>query len=74
MVFLASVLLLPGLITFAPLFTKNLELFAAVLALSSGVGIVFERILFFRLEQPVFFLSRSQNPEAKTMKPATVQG
>jgi DMSO reductase anchor subunit len=74
MVFLASVLLLPGLITFAPLFTKNLELFAAVLALSSGVGIVFERILFFRLEQPVFFLSRSQNPEAKTIKPATVQG
>jgi len=72
MVFLASVLLLPGLITFAPLFTKNLELFAAVLALSSGVGIVFERILFFRLEQPVFFLSRSQHPEAKMMKSATV--
>ena len=71
MAFLASVLLLPGLITFAPLFTKHLELFAAVLALSSGVGIVFERILFFRLEQPVFFLSRGQNPEAKTMESAT---
>jgi DMSO reductase anchor subunit len=56
--FLASVLLLPGLMTFAPLFTKHLELFAAVLALSSGAGIVFERILFFRLEQPVYFLSR----------------
>jgi DMSO reductase anchor subunit len=63
MAFLASVLLLPGLITFVPLFTRHLELFAAVLALSSGVGIVFERILFFRLEQPVFFLSRGQNPE-----------
>lgn len=72
MAFLASVLLLPGLITFAPLFTKNLELFAAVLALSSGAGIVFERILFFRLEQPVFFLSRGQNPEAKTMESTTV--
>ena len=72
MVFLASVLLLPGLITFAPLFTKHLELFAAVLALSSGVGTVLERILFFRLEQPVFFLSRGENPEAKTMKSATV--
>jgi DMSO reductase anchor subunit len=72
MVFLASVLLLPGLITFAPLFTKNLELFSAALALSSGVGIVFERILFFRLEQPVFFLSRSQHPEAETMQSATV--
>ncbi len=70
--FLASVLLLPGLITFAPLFTNNLELFAALLALSSGVGIVLERILFFRLEQPVFFLSRGQNPDAKMMESATV--
>jgi len=70
--FLASVLLLPGLITFAPLFTNHLELFAVLLALSSGVGIVLERILFFRLEQPVFFLSRGQNPEAITMKSAMV--
>ena len=69
MAFLASVLLLPGLITFAPLVTKHLELFAAALALSNGMGIVFERILFFRLEQPVFFLSRGQNPEAETIKP-----
>jgi DMSO reductase anchor subunit len=61
--FLASVLLIPGLITFAPLFTENLGLFATVLALSSAAGVIFERILFFRLEQPVFFLSRSQNPE-----------
>jgi hypothetical protein len=29
------------------------------LALSSGTGVVFERILFFRLEQPEYFLSRS---------------
>jgi DMSO reductase anchor subunit len=57
--FLVSVLLLPGLITFAPLFTTNIAFFAAVLALSSGVGVVFERILFFRLEQPDYFLSRS---------------
>ena len=68
MAFLGSVLLLPALITFAPLFTENLELFSAVLALSNGVGIVFERILFFRLEQPVFFLSRGQHPEATTIK------
>ena len=61
--FLASVLLLPGLVTFAPLFTEHLELSAAVLALSNGMGIVFERILFFRLEQPVYFLSRGQIPE-----------
>jgi len=72
MAFLASVLLLPGLITFVPLFTKQLELFAAVLALSNGVGIVLERVLFFRLEQPVFFLSRGQNPVAETLKSAAV--
>jgi DMSO reductase anchor subunit len=74
MAFLASVLFLPGLITFAPLFTEHLEVFAAILAMSSGAGIVFERILFFRLEQPVFFLSRGQNSEAITMKSATVEG
>ena len=68
--FLVSVLLIPGLITFAPLFTKNLGSFATVLALSSCAGVIFERILFFRLEQPVFFLSRSQNPERTLMKSA----
>jgi len=57
--FLVSVLLLPGLITFTPLFSKNIAFFAAFLALSSGTGVVFERILFFRLEQPDYFLSRS---------------
>jgi len=66
--FLASVLFLPGILTFAPLFTKHLELFSAVLALSCLAAVVFERILFFRLEQPVFFLSRGQNPETETIK------
>jgi DMSO reductase anchor subunit len=61
--FLVSIFFLPGLLTFASLFAKNLEPYALVLALSSGVGVVCERILFFRLEQPIFFLSRSQNPE-----------
>jgi hypothetical protein len=65
-----SVLLLPGLMTFAPLFTNHLESFAAILALSSGAGVVFERILFFRMEQPAFFLSRSQNPEPNHIKSA----
>jgi DMSO reductase anchor subunit len=57
--FLISVLLIPGMLTFVPLFTKDLGSFAAVLALSSGAGVIFERILFFRLEQPVYFLSRT---------------
>ncbi len=59
--FLVSVLMIPGLITFIPLFTKNLGFFAAALALSSSAGVIFERILFFRLEQPVFFLSGTRN-------------
>ena len=67
-VFLVSVFLLPVLLILASLFTNNLEPFAAVLALSSGVGVVFERILFFRLEQPDFFISRSQNPEPNLVK------
>jgi DMSO reductase anchor subunit len=59
MIFLVSVFILPGLLVFATLFVKNLTSFAAVLALSSGMGVVFERILFFRLEQPGFFLPRN---------------
>ncbi len=59
--FLTSVFLLPGLLAFTPLFTYHLQPYAAALAMSSGVGVVIERILFFRLEQPVFFLSRSQS-------------
>jgi len=57
--FLVSVLLIPGMLTFIPLFTKDVGPFAAILALSSGAGVIFERILFFRLEQPVYFLSRT---------------
>jgi len=57
--FLVTVLLLPAILTFVPLFTESLAPFASVLALSSGVGIVFERMLFFRLEQPGFFLLRN---------------
>jgi len=68
--FLVSVFVLPGLLTLAPLFTTNLELSAVVLALSSGAGVVFERILFFRLEQPTFFLSRGQNPQPNLTKSA----
>jgi DMSO reductase anchor subunit len=61
--FLGSVLLIPGLITFAPLFTDNLAPFAMILAFANGAGVVFERILFFRFEQPDFLLSRGQHPE-----------
>ena len=65
--FLISVFILPGLLGIVSLFTNNLMPYAVILALSSGAGVVFERILFFRLEQPIFFLSRSQNPEPKAV-------
>jgi len=61
--FLGSAILVPGLITFATLFTKNVKLFAEVSALSNVAAVVFERILFFRVEKPTFFLSRTQNSE-----------
>ncbi len=57
--FLMSHLLLPLLLALTALFMEQLELLALTLALSSILGVMFERILFFRLEQPIFFLSRS---------------
>ena len=57
--FLASTFFLPGFLILISLFMKNLVLFPAVLAISSTVGVVFERILFFRIDQPIFFLSRN---------------
>jgi DMSO reductase anchor subunit len=57
--FLSSVFFVPALMALATLFVINLEPYVMVLALSSIIGVFFERILFFRLEQPIFFLSRS---------------
>ena len=61
--FLVSVFILPGLLILATLFTKNQNSFVAILALSSGAGVVFERILFFRLEQTVFFPFKGPDSE-----------
>jgi DMSO reductase anchor subunit len=61
--FLGSVILVPGLITFVAFLTKNVEWFAGVMALSNVAAVVFERILFFKVEKPVFFLSRTKNPD-----------
>lgn len=66
--FLVSVLLVPGVLSFVPLFSSDVGPLALLLAVSSSAGVVFERILFFRLEHPVFFLSRSQRPEPKFMQ------
>ena len=57
--FLASAFVLPGLLALAAFFTGGLAPVAAALAVSNGAGIVLERILFFRLEQP-FLLSHTE--------------
>lgn len=57
--FLISIFFLPIFLASASFFMEHLEPYAVVLALSSVTGVFFERILFFRLEQPIFFLSRS---------------
>lgn len=57
--FLMSNLILPLFLVSASFFMENLELLSLPLALSSIIGVLFERILFFRLEHPIFFLSKS---------------
>ena len=60
--FLWSVLILPGLLTLVLLFDGPGEWLAIAMAASSVAGILLERILFFRVERPVFFLSFIKNP------------
>lgn len=59
--FLWSSLLVPALVTLVLLFTGYRESLNIFLALSCSVGILIERILFFKVERPVFFLSFVEN-------------
>jgi DMSO reductase anchor subunit len=61
--FVWSILIMPGLLTFALLFEGHTEWIFIVMAASSLAGILLERILFFRVERPVFFLSFMKNPD-----------
>ena len=63
--FLWSTLLLPGLLTLILLFYQYVELINVFLAMSCFTGILLERILFFQVERPVFFLSFIGNPDGK---------
>ncbi len=63
--FLWSVFILPGLLTFALLLEGPTGWMAISMAASSVAAILLERILFFRVERPVFFLSFIKNPDPK---------
>ncbi len=61
--FLWSVFILPGLLTLVLLLEGPAEWMAIAMAASSVAGVLLERILFFRVERPVFFLSFIKNPD-----------
>jgi len=61
--FLWSVLILPGLLTLGLLLEGPGEWLAIAMVVSSVAGVLLERILFFRVERPVFFLSFIKNPD-----------
>lgn len=63
--FLWSTLLLPALLTLVLLFHGYLEVINIFMAISCFTGILLERILFFQVERPIFFLSFIENPNGK---------
>ena len=60
--FLWSTLFLPALLTVFLLFHGYLEVINILMAISCSIGIFLERVLFFQVERPVFFLSFIANP------------
>ncbi len=72
--FLWSTLLLPGLITFTFLLEGSDWLLSLMLAGGCGSGIFLERILFFWVEKPVYFLSFMENPQANGKDPYWIRG
>ena len=60
--FLWFTLLLPAFLTLTLLFHGYLEIVNIFMAMSCFTGILIERILFFQVERPVFFLSFIENP------------
>jgi DMSO reductase anchor subunit len=67
-------LLLPALLTFSLLIEREFVIFHCLLVTSCLVGLFFERILFFRVERPIFFLSFIRNPNRGETSPYWVRG
>lgn len=63
--FLWSAFLLPVLLTLFLQVHGYMEVVNIFLAISCSIGILLERVLFFQVERPVFFLSFIANPNGK---------
>ncbi len=72
--FLWTDLFLPVLLTFALFARGEMILFHCLFTTSCLVGLFLERILFFWVERPVFFLSFMENPELNAKYPYWIRG
>jgi hypothetical protein len=72
--FLWTALLLPALATLTLFLEENWNGLNLVLAGSCLAGILLERILFFRVERPVYFLSFIENPQSNGKDPYWIRG
>jgi DMSO reductase anchor subunit len=72
--FLWTDLFLPALLTFALFIQGESTLFHCLLTTSCLMGLFLERILFFWVERPVFFLSFIENPELNAKYPYWIRG
>jgi DMSO reductase anchor subunit len=72
--FLWTDLFLPGLLTLALFIQGDFILFYCLFATSCLVAIFLERILFFWVERPIYFLSFIENPKLKEKYPYWIRG
>ncbi len=72
--FLWTDLILPVLLTFSLFVDGEMVIFHCLFTTSCLVGLFLERILFFWVERPVFFLSFMENPELNAKYPYWIRG
>ena len=72
--FLSTDLLLPALLTFGLFVGGEWRIFHCLIATSCIAAIFLERVLFFWVEKPVFFLSFMRNPELNDRYPYWIRG
>jgi DMSO reductase anchor subunit len=72
--FLWTDLLLPALFTLSFFVKGDFVIFDCLFATSCFIGILLERVLFFWMERPVFFLSFMGNPEPGKEAPYWIRG
>ena len=72
--FFCTTLLLPALIAIAFLLQENVKTLQFVMVASCLTGIFIERILFFWVEKPIYFLSFIENPQKDEKYPYWVRG